>query len=59
MHDSDAINSRPEGSGDLSSCVEGKKKSMKLKDLIGYFGALKDSDILDDMKVEILKMREL
>jgi hypothetical protein len=59
MHDSDAVDSRSEGSGNLSSCVESKKKSMKLKDLIGYFGALKDSEILDDMKAEILRMREL
>jgi len=43
----------------LSSCVDDKKKRMKLKDLMGYFGILKDSDILDDMKAEILRMREI
>jgi len=59
MHDSDAMDSRSEGSGNLGSCIEVKKKSMKLKDLMGYFGALNDSDILDDMKAEILQMREL
>jgi hypothetical protein len=43
----------------LNSCVEGKKKSMKLMNLIGNFGALKESEILDDITAEILQMREL
>ncbi len=59
MHDSDSAYSQPDVNENLSFCEEKKKKSMKLKDLMGYFGALKDSDILDDMKAEILRMREL
>ncbi len=59
MHDSDSAYSQPDVNENLSFCAESKKKSMKLKDLMGYFGALKDSDILDDMKAEILRMREL
>ena len=59
MHDTGAVDNRPEGNDNLSSCVDSKKKGMRIKDLVGYFGVLKDSDILDDMKAEILRMREL
>ena len=59
MHDTGAVDNRQEGNDNLSSCVDSKKKSMRIKDLVGYFGVLKDSDILDDMKAEILRMREL
>jgi hypothetical protein len=31
---------------------------MKASELIQYFGALKDSEILDEIKEEILKMRD-
>lgn len=59
MYDSNAVDKRSDGIENLSSCIDNKKTTMKLKDLISYFGALEDSDILEDMKAEILRMREL
>lgn len=43
----------------ISSRIEGKKKAMKAKDLEKYFGALKDSELLDEMREQILRMRDL
>lgn len=41
------------------SCIDTGKKAMKLKDLMIYFGALKDSDILDELRDDIRVIREL
>lgn len=59
MYDSNVAAQASKGREMISPRIEGKKKAMKAKDLEKYFGALKDSEILDEMREEILKMRDL
>lgn len=59
MDDSDVVAQIPGDLNMIGSPVNSKKKIMKVKDLEKYFGALKDSDILDEMRDRIQKMREI
>jgi len=59
MYDSDGVARTSNGKEMISPRIEGKKKAMKAKDLEKYFGALKDSELLDEMKEQILRMRDL
>lgn len=38
---------------------QNREAAMKARDLEKYFGALKDSDVLDEIRDLILRMREL
>jgi hypothetical protein len=58
MDDSDVVARIPDDLNMIGSQVSGKKKIMKAKDLEKYFGALKDSEILDEMRAQILRIRE-
>ncbi len=57
MYDSDVAAHASKGMEMISPRIEGEKKVMKAKDLEKYFGALKDSELLDEMKELILRMR--
>lgn len=59
MDDSDVVARIPGDLNMIGSPINSKKKIMKVKDLEKYFGALKDSDILDEMRDRIQKMREI
>lgn len=59
MYDSDVAAHASKDMEMIGPRVEGKKKAMKAKDLEKYFGALKDSEILDEMREQILRMRDL
>ncbi len=59
MYDSDMIAHALKGTEMIGPRIEGKKKAMKAKDLEKYFGALRDSELLDEMREQILMMRDL
>ncbi len=59
MYDINAVDNRPGSDRDLRSNIAGKKKAMKVQDLMGYFGGLSDSAFLDEVKADILRMRDL
>ncbi len=58
MDDSDVVVRIPGDLNMIGSQISGKKKIMKAKDLEKYFGALKESEILDKMRAQILRIRE-
>ncbi len=59
MDRSDVVAQIPGGMNMIGSPINTRKKIMKVKDLEKYFGALKESDILDEMRDRIQKMREI
>jgi len=51
MDSSDVVAQIPGGMNMIGSPINTRKKIMKVKDLEKYFGALKESDILGEMRV--------
>lgn len=59
MNDSHVAVPVPEGIEITGQHTENKKKAMKARDLEKYFGVLKDSETLDEMREQILRNRDL
>jgi|PlaIllAssembly_1097288.scaffolds.fasta_scaffold1079749_2 hypothetical protein len=59
MYDSDVTSQVPKDLEMMSPRIEDKKKTMKVRDLEKYFGALKESKLLDEMREQILRMRDI
>ena len=58
MNDSKVLSQGPLSTNNADFYISNKDKAMKSKDLEKYFGALKDCTILDEIRAQVIKMRE-